>query len=163
MRFYGCAMKVELLYWPAEEERRTELCSNSRPRVLLVDSAEPAPVTVDPMEDWIRLPADERDLQVRVETLSRRTAVEPTLDEDGVIRLGANWAALPPIEARLVGLLLSRFGKVVGRGELLRYGWPDGEPNRNVLDVHVLRLRRRLDPIGLSIRTVRKRGYVLDR
>ena len=111
----------------------------------------------------MRLPVDERDLQVRVETLAKRTAVEPTLDDDGVLRLGDNWAAVPPIEARLVELLLSRFGKVVGRGELLRQGWPDEEPSRNVLDVHVLRLRRRLEPLGLSIRTVRKRGYILDR
>ena len=115
------------------------------------------------MEDWIRLPADERDLQVRVETLSQRTVVEPTLDGDGVLRCGPKWVALPPIEARLVELLLARYGKVVGRQALARHGWPGEEPSRNVLDVHVLRLRRRIEPLGLSIRTVRKRGYVLDR
>jgi DNA-binding response OmpR family regulator len=31
-----------------------------------------------------------------------------------------------------------------------------------VLDVHVLRLRRRVAPIGLVIRTVRSRGYLLE-
>lgn len=156
-------MKVELVYWPAEEDRRCELRASSRPRILLVDQSEPAPVTVDPMEDWIRLPADERDLQARVETLTRRTTIEPTLDGDGVLRNGDSWVALPPIESRLVGVLLERFGRVVSRAELLEHGWPDEQPNRNVLDVHVLRLRRRLEPLGLSIRTVRKRGYVLDR
>jgi len=30
------------------------------------------------------------------------------------------------------------------------------------LDVHALRLRRRLDSVGLVIRTVRSRGYLLE-
>lgn len=119
-------------------------------------------MTIDPMEDWIRLPADECDLQARVETLARRTAIEPTLDGDGVLRQGSKWTALPPIEARLTDVLLARFGKVVSRDALLVQGWPDEDPKRNVLDVHVLRLRRRLEPLGLTIWTVRKRGYVLD-
>ena len=156
-------MEVELVPWPAEERRRCELRASSRPRVLLVDGGEPAPITVDPMEDWIRSPADERDLQARVETLRQRMAVEPRIDGDGVLRVGSSWVALPPIEARLVELLLSKFAKVVGRNELLDCGWPDGNPSRNVLDVHVLRLRRRIEPLGLAIRTVRRRGYVLDR
>ena len=37
-----------------------------------------------------------------------------------------------------------------------------GSPGRNALDVHVLRLRRRLAPVGLVIRTVRSRGYLLE-
>jgi DNA-binding winged helix-turn-helix (wHTH) protein len=41
--------------------------------------------------------------------------------------------------------------------------WPGSAPGRNVLDVHVLRLRRRLAPLGLAIRTVRSRGYMLER
>jgi DNA-binding response OmpR family regulator len=156
-------MNVELVYWPAEEHRRSQLRESSQPRLLLVDDGRPPPVTVDPMEDWIRLPADELDLQVRVETLARRTAMEPTLDSDGVLRHASSWTALPPIEARLTETLLARFGKVVSREVLLRRGWPDEEPKRNVLDVHVLRLRRRIEPLGLTIRTVRKRGYVLGR
>ena len=31
-----------------------------------------------------------------------------------------------------------------------------------ILDVHVLRLRRRLTPVGLAIRTVRSRGYLME-
>jgi DNA-binding response OmpR family regulator len=45
---------------------------------------------------------------------------------------------------------------------LARAGWPDGAPGRNALDVHVLRLRRRVAPLGLAIRTVRSRGYLLE-
>jgi DNA-binding winged helix-turn-helix (wHTH) protein len=54
-------------------------------------------------------------------------------------------------------------GLVVHRDALAAAGWPDGAPGRNALDVHVLRLRRRLAPVGLGIRTVRSRGYLLER
>lgn len=51
---------------------------------------------------------------------------------------------------------------MVGRDALTRAGWPGGTPRRNALDVHVLRLRRRIAPVGLAIRTVRSRGYLLE-
>lgn len=120
----------------------------------------------DELEDWIRVPADEVDLHARVEALDRRqrerVVAQPALDEDGVLRLGSAWVPLPPVEARLTGALLDRFGAVVSRDALSRAGWPDGAPGRNALDVHVLRLRRRLSPLGLAIRTVRARGYLLE-
>ena len=58
--------------------------------------------------------------------------------------------------------LLARFGTVVSREQLARAGWPGGAPGRNALDVHVLRLRRRIGPVGLVIKTVRSRGYLLE-
>ena len=93
---------------------------------------------------------------------TRLGAIAPLLDDDGVIRLGAAWVSLPPVEARITNALLERFGAVVSRDTLARSGWPDGAPGRNALDVHVLRLRRRLAPLGLVIRTVRSRGYLLE-
>ena len=62
----------------------------------------------------------------------------------------------------MVVRMLDRWGQVVGREELADAGWPAGAPGRNALDVHVLRLRRRLARVGLVIRTVRSRGYVLE-
>jgi DNA-binding response OmpR family regulator len=70
---------------------------------------------------------------------------------------------LPPVEARLTSALLARYGAVVAREALGRAGWPEGAPGRNALDVHMLRLRRRLSPLSLAIRTVRSRGYLLER
>ena len=69
---------------------------------------------------------------------------------------------LPPVEARLSSALVERFGAVVSRDALTRAGWPSGAPGRNALDVHMLRLRRRLQALGLVIRTVRSRGYLLE-
>ena len=112
------------------------------------------------------MPASEVDMRARMEMLAGRAARHglrvPSLDADGVLRFGGAWAALPPVEARLTGALVERFGAVVSREVLGRSGWPSGPPRRNALDVHVLRLRRRVEPVGLVIRTVRSRGYLLE-
>jgi DNA-binding response OmpR family regulator len=133
---------------------------------LLVDQGVPPPQSADDLEDWVRVPADEVDLHARVENLDRRartrTQVEPALDSDGVLRVNGTWVSLPPVESRLTSALLARYGSVVSRDALASSGWPEGAPGRNALDVHVLRLRRRIAPLGLTIRTVRSRGYLLE-
>ena len=154
--------------WPAEEVRRDELQRDGRPRLLLLEEGVPPPVgPPDDLEDWIRVPAGDADLRARVEGLQRRSAVRhdpsPELDDDGVLRVGDRWVALPPVEARLTAALLSRYGAVVSRDALARAGWPTGSPGRNARDVHVLRLRRRHSPLAPAIRTVRSRGYLLER
>ena len=159
-------MDVVLVRWPAEAARRERLREEGATRLLLVESGYPAPTAEDCLEDWIRVPADDGDVQARMLALSARASshVEdrPVLDGDGVLRFGERWVALPPVEVQLVGALLDRFGAVVGRDALTRAGWPDAAPNRNVLDVHMLRLRRRVQPVGLAIKTVRSRGYLLE-
>jgi hypothetical protein len=162
------AVDVALVRWPWEADTRARLALEGRPRLLLVDEDTAPPVVEDPLEDWIRWPAEEADVRARLETLSARSSTgmdpagPPTLDEDGVIRHARGWVSLPPVEARLTRLLLDRFGAVVSRDALAKAGWPDGAPGRNALDVHVLRLRRRLAEVGLVIRTVRSRGYLLE-
>ena len=135
-------------------------------RLLLVEADEAPPTVTDCLEDWIRVPAPEEDVRARVDALTvRRQAHKhsaPGLDEDGVLRFRGRWASLPPLEARLTATLLQRFGAVVGRETLIRSVWPGGSPGRNALDVHVLRLRRRIVPLGLAVRTVRSRGYLLE-
>jgi len=155
-----------LVRWPDDEAKRRELKSVGRPRLLLVDEDAPAPVSGDPLEDWIRLPADDRDLRARLDALTLRTGPLtdrlPVIDDDGLLRTGDEWVSLPPIEHRLASALLARPSAVVSREVLARVGWPSEATTRNALDVHMLRLRRRIEPLGLSIRTVRSRGYVLD-
>ena len=135
-------------------------------RVLLVDEDQQAPVVTDCLEDWVRMPASQADIDARCRSVVSRTEVHtpvrPELDPDGVLRSGADWVSLPPVEARLMAALLDRFGAVVSREQLARSGWPKGAPGRNALDVHVLRLRRRIALLGLSIKTVRSRGYLLE-
>lgn len=157
---------VTVLRWPAERARREELRRGGRARLWLVEATALPPVTSDALEDWVREPCSDVDLRARVEGLRARLqqslAQPPVLDDDGVIRFGDRWAPLPPVEARLTGALVRRYGAVVSRDELASAGWPDGAPDRNTLDVHVLRLRRRLEPVCLAIHTVRSRGYLLE-
>src|SRR5690606_8937040 len=78
-------------------------------------------------------------------------------------RPGRDPAPRPPAAPRLTRLPVLGSGPVVARDGRPRAGWPGWSPGRTALDVHVLRLRRRLAPLGLAIRTVRSRGYLLER
>jgi DNA-binding winged helix-turn-helix (wHTH) protein len=160
-------MDVLFVRWPAEEDRLAVLRAERRPRLLLVEGDASPPVNGDALEDWIRVPARDADVRARVAMLTIRSGAvdvlaEPVLDDDGVLRFRDRWISLPPVEARLTRALLERYGSVVSRETLAGAGWPGGAPNRNALDVHVLRLRRRLDRLDLAIRTVRARGYLLE-
>lgn len=158
-------MKVAHVHWPDEKARRDRLRRQRWPRLLLLDAGTPPPDEVDDLEDWIRLPADDVDVKARAEHLIMRcqqqVGVTPSL-EGGVLRVGTDWVSLSPLEARLTALLLERMGAVVSRDTLARAGWPEGANARNTLDVHLVRLRRRLDSVGLAIHTVRSRGYLLE-
>ena len=169
-----------MLNWPHEDARRDGLRRAGRARLLLVDDGHEPPRTSDCLEDWIRGNAPDSELRARMEGLALRLHAHsagaggegsggppsgqgaPCIDADGVLRYGGGWAALPPLEARITEALVERFGAVAGREALLRAGWARDTPSRNALDVHVLRLRRRLAPLGLAIRTIRSRGYLME-
>jgi len=158
-------MEVVQLPWPAERARRERLRRQRRPRLLLLDEGTAPPDEADCLEDWIRMPADDVDVAARAQSLLARSRahhlVTPSL-EAGVLRVGERWVPLSPLEARLVQVLLDRMNTVVARDVLARAGWPEGTSARNTLDVHAVRLRRRLTSVGLAIRTVRARGYLLE-
>jgi len=159
-------MDVTLLRWPAEAPVRDRMAIAREARLLLVEQDHDPPTVTDCLEDWIRVPAPEEDVRARVDAISVRSLAHddppPGIDEDGVLRFEGAWVALPPLEARLTDTLLQRFGAVVGRDTLIRSVWPNGSPGRNALDVHILRLRRRIAPLHLAVRTVRSRGYLIE-
>src|SRR5262245_63017716 len=69
---------VVLLRWPEEQPRLERLRVAGTPRLLLVGEDLLPPSSVDPLEDWIRLPATEDDLRARVATLTARRSEEHT-------------------------------------------------------------------------------------
>lgn len=151
--------------WPEESDRLEELRFAGTARLLLVAPSAPLPESMDCLEDWVRLPADDADVRARAASLAARAEVHgtrPEIDEDGLMRHRGQWVPLSPVERQLSQLLVERFGVVVGRDSLTRSAWSTGAPTRNALDVHMLRLRRRIEPLGLEIRTVRARGYLLQ-
>ncbi|MFT4151839.1 MAG: response regulator transcription factor [Paracoccaceae bacterium] len=68
-------------------------------------------------------------------------------------------------EGDLLAFLIARQGEVLTRGELFDTLWaPHGGSTENVVDVYLGYLRRKLGnftPYGLSLRTMRGRGFVL--
>jgi len=159
-------MEVELLHWPVDEDRLVELRSAGRARLLVIDPDTEAPVCGDLLEDWIRRPASIHDLRARIAGLERRMELSSSdrpIVDDCVVRFRGCLVPVPPVEMRIATLLIERVGAVVSREKLSDAGWPGGGADRNALDVHMMRLRRRMSEIGLSIRTVRGRGYLLER
>ncbi|WP_026411116.1 helix-turn-helix domain-containing protein [Actinomadura oligospora] len=156
---------VNILRWPAESERR-ELCrEHGLLRLLVVERDQDPPVCADVREDWIRVPATNRDFQARIAALRARggAGTRPHLDQDGILRNGRRSVAVSPSEARLLHLLIKRFGGIAAREELRAHLSEDGhEASRNALDLHIKRIRRRVRPLGLTIRTAWGRGYVLE-
>lgn len=130
---------------------------------MIVEHGLP-PTTADELEDWLRAPADETDMRIRLATLRERASrnSDAVSIDDGVLRAGNRLVVLPPIQARLASALLERMNAVVGREALARRAWPEGAPaGRNVLDVHMAKLRRLLVGTGIDIRTVHRRGYLM--
>jgi two-component system OmpR family response regulator len=158
-------MNVELVRWPSDPQRLAGLRDRGVPRLLLVSDGADPPVPTDCLEDWVAAGASESALEARRQGLQARArahSARPEIDDDGLLRHHDAWVSLSPVEQSLTRALLDRFGAVVARDALASRAWPDGAPTRNALDVHVLRLRRRLAPLGLEIRTVRSRGYLLQ-
>ena len=158
---------VVLVRWPEEREQVERLRASGTPRLLLVGDEVAAPKPFDALEDWIRLPAVDGDVRARANTLAARArardAVErPSIDEDGILRYRGRWITLSRVERALARALVDRFTAVVRRDTLGQVAWPSGESSRNALDVHMVRLRRRLLTVGLEVRTVRARGYLLQ-
>jgi hypothetical protein len=156
---------VVVLRWPQEEPDRERLAEEGRPRLLLLEPDVDPPDGGDCSEDWIRLPADDRDVAARLAALSARAARHrpvPHADDQGRLLHRGRWVALSPIEHRLVRELAIHFGTVVTGDQLARAAWPNGGASRGALRIHLSRLRRRIDPLGLEIGTVRSFGHVLE-
>lgn len=67
-------------------------------------------------------------------------------------------------ELAVIELLLLKEGKVVTKQQIVDhlYGWEDAS-NSNAIEVFVYRLRKKLEPSGTDIRTVRGMGYLIEK
>ena len=126
-------------------------------------------------DDYLPKPFALVELVARVEALLRRPnetrdtrLIVGPLDLDlfaGTASRAGRALDLLPRELKLLDYLVRRPGRIVTRSMLLQDVWGyTFEPNSNVVDVHMGRLRRKIDGDGevQLIRNVRGRGYVFD-
>lgn len=124
-------------------------------------------------DDYLVKPFELRELEARVRALLRRQRA----DRNAQIRVGAlvltpgeprvmlggRAVDLPASEFALLEALAIRAGRVVRRTELAdRLGRGTEPPSDTAIEVCVHRLRRRLSPLGLTVRTLRGFGYLLE-
>lgn len=126
-------------------------------------------------DDYLAKPFALVELVARVQALLRRPnetrdtrLIVGPLDLDLLAGTGTRAGRpldLLPRELKLLDYLVRRPGQIVTRSMLLQDVWGyTFEPNSNVVDVHMGRLRRKVDSNGDSqlIRNVRGQGYVFD-
>ncbi len=126
-------------------------------------------------DDYLTKPFAFAELLARVEALSRRPATEAPATRLKVADLELDLLSrtvtragrrvdVQPREFRLLEHLMRHAGQVVTRTMLLEKVWDyHFDPQTNVIDVHVSRLRQKVDK-GFDkplIHTVRNAGYVL--
>ncbi|TCS36763.1 response regulator transcription factor [Reinekea marinisedimentorum] len=128
-------------------------------------------------DDYLTKPFAFKELLARVQVLLKRQSgqAQPVsvLDVANVrldlrkqkVWVEGNEVSLQPRELRLLEYLMRHEGQVVSRTMLLENVWDyHFDPQTNVIDVHISRLRQKLDTHKGSslIRTVRGAGYVFE-
>ncbi|GJL82728.1 MAG: DNA-binding response regulator [marine bacterium B5-7] len=126
-------------------------------------------------DDYLTKPFAFVELLARVEALSRRKDQDSTITElelDDLylnrltreVRRGGQKINLQPREYRLLEYLMRNSGQVVTRTMLLENVWDyHFDPQTNIIDVHISRLRGKIDK-GFDkplLQTVRGAGYML--
>jgi two-component system, OmpR family, response regulator len=126
-------------------------------------------------DDYLGKPYSFAELLARIEGLARRNTSEPQLTRLNVLDLEMNLLTrtvtrsgkpilLQPREFKLLEYLMRNAGHVVTRTMLLENVWDyHFDPQTNVIDVHISRLRTKIDK-GFPepmLQTVRGAGYMI--
>ena len=125
-------------------------------------------------DDYLVKPFDLPELEARVRALMRRgksggsaELTHGALVLDTVGRralLGTEALDLSARELGVLEILMLRAGRVVNKEQLAEklYSWGE-EVGSNAIEVYVHRLRKKLEPAGVTIRTIRGLGYLLEK
>jgi two-component system, OmpR family, response regulator len=125
-------------------------------------------------DDYMAKPFDIREFEARVRSLLRRQAgLRSSTVSLGPLSLDLTTRQylahdeildLPPRERALLELMLTRAGKVVAKEAIVQSLTSlEDILSDNAIEQYISRLRRRLQPLGLTLRTVRGIGYLLEK
>lgn len=126
-------------------------------------------------DDYMKKPFSLAELAARVKALLRRsdTGEGGRIVEDGDLRIEVDGETallrgasldLSPTEFRLLEALARRMGRTVPREELLSKIWSFYGGDTRTVDVHISRLRKKIDDgkrPALAVNSLRGRGYRL--
>ncbi len=124
-------------------------------------------------DDYLLKPFEPRELAARIRALLRRPQVDPApvirvgkLEFDRshhVARIDGRDLDLRRREWVVLERLLSRVGQVVSKDRLASEVFGYDEPVApNAIEVYIARLRKKLEPDGPTIRTLRGLGYLME-
>lgn len=133
-------------------------------------------------DDYVVKPFSARELLARVDAVLRRSPERPNpvvringgptsvnLARREIVHETGDRTVLSEMESNILQRLAAHAGRAVSREELLSCVWGirDGNVDTRAIDMHITRLRQKLDPNGDNktqtewIVTVRGRGYML--
>jgi two-component system OmpR family response regulator len=125
-------------------------------------------------DDYLTKPFNLAELEARVRALIRRAHASSESElRHGPLRLdmagrrlycGDRPLELSARELAVIEVLLLKAGRVVTKQQITErlYGWEEASSS-NAVEVFVYRLRRKLEPLGLDIRTIRGMGYLVEK
>jgi len=128
-------------------------------------------------DDYLTKPFDPGELAARIEVMLRRVSQIPTAQEtrlkagpleidllSRVVTRDGREIELQPTEYRVLEFMMRHAGQAITRTMLFEAVWGyHFNPGTNLINVHVARLRKKIDPPGTQalIQTVRGSGYML--
>ena len=165
--------------WEVCRRAKSDPATKDMPILMLTarSSADDAVQGLDlGADDYMRKPFSLDELLARVRVLLRRKKDEEksSISEDGDLKIDRGEREvylrgvpldISPMEFEILELMTAKMGRTLSREEILKKIWGIGGEDTRTVDVHISRLRRKLDDgekPHLAIRTLRGRGYRLS-
>lgn len=128
-------------------------------------------------DDYMVKPFEPRELVARIDAVLRRYQKQPLFDRQVIlphlmvdmdkyrVKIKDEFMELPPKEMELLYFLVKNQNRVFTREQLIEYIWGfDFEGDHRTIDVHIKRLRKKLEPLKerYNIKTVWGVGYKFE-